>query len=666
MNIYIFLLILTIVISAGNSTVAFMRRGTPGAKTLILLNAAAAVYAFGYIFEITVKSLDVKLIWYGIEYFGIAALPFLWLFFALQYSDNDRLIINKRIFYLAVIPVITLIMVWTNKYHGLMIKNMAISPGIVHEISKTAGIWYWVNIIYSYGLTIAGSIILINTVTKLPTAYIRQGTALTIGALIPIVGSLLYITNSLPIGELDLTPFSCAISGILFLWSLSMQKTLQIVPIARDKVFDSIEDAVIVVNTNGTVIDFNRKTREIFGISENELIGQNLEIFLMTKNIRFNLKDTGLKTETPEICNNGVKSYYAITSLPVEKKHGKLTGYLVVFNNITQAKLAEKTLSESKKKIEGLNRVAYELSMINVDEEVCRKSSISAKEIMGFSYFSLFLKKDGLLTSSYNSSPELRALLSDKDFYNDCLLKIFNTKKTEIRSVNDFPESLRTSLKGVLQIHAALCIPVSDIGVALLFGDREEVFSNENIRLAELLVGHSSESLKRIWLQKSLREQAELDSLTGVHNRRYFSSLIEKEIERSKRYNYPVTLAMIDIDRFKEINDRYGHQVGDEVLKGIAEVISSQIRKVDTLIRYGGDEFLLVLPEAKGKGIEAFISRLREAVSLWSRESRLVDFEIEISIGISCYDPELSEPVDKIIHYADVDMYSNKKQKKFK
>ena len=87
---------------------------------------------------------------------------------------------------------------------------------------------------------------------------------------------------------------------------------------------------------------------------------------------------------------------------------------------------------------------------------------------------------------------------------------------------------------------------------------------------------------------------------------------------------------------------------------------------MDTLIRYGGDEFLLVLPEAKGKGIEAFISRLREAVSLWSRESRLVDFEIEISIGISCYDPELSEPVDKIIHYADVDMYSNKKQKKFK
>ena len=128
-----------------------------------------------------------------------------------------------------------------------------------------------------------------------------------------------------------------------------MQKTLQIVPIARDKVFDSIEDAVIVVNTNGTVIDFNRKTREIFGISENELISQNLEIFLMTKNIRFNLKDTGLKTESPEICNNGVKSYYAITSLPVEKKHGKLTGYLVVLI-ITQAEACRKHFQSPRKK----------------------------------------------------------------------------------------------------------------------------------------------------------------------------------------------------------------------------------------------------------------------------------------------------------------------------
>jgi len=664
MNIYIILLILTIAITLGNSIIAFRRRNIPGAKSLILLNAAVAVYAFGYIFEITVKSLETKLIWYGIEYFGIATLPFLWLFFALQYSDNDRLIINKKIYYLAIIPVITIVLVWTNRFHGLMIQNIGISTGIVQEIAKTGGIWYWVNIVYTYGMTITGSLILINTVIKLKMAHLKQGLVLAIGALIPIIGSLVYITNSLSIGELDLTPFACAVSGGLFLWSLFRLKTLQIVPIARDKVFDSIEDAVIVVNLTGTIVDFNKKTRAIFDVDPNELVGQNLEIFLITRNIKFKVTDTGVKTESPEINNSGKKSYYSITSLPVEKKQGKLAGYLVVFSDITQSKKAEIHLSQSKKKIEGLNRLAFDLSMVEVDEDVCKKSSQAAREIMGFTYCSFFVEKNGVLENGFNSSPAVANLVSDNNFFNDFVAGTYKSKKTEVIKTGDFPENIRKQASEMLQICAVLCMPVSDIGAVFLFGDTEEVFSSENTRLTELMVGHSAESLKRLWLQKSLRQQAELDSLTGVYNRRYFNPLIEREVERSRRFGYPLTLAMIDIDRFKEINDRYGHQVGDMVLKGIADVIASQVRKVDTLVRYGGDEFLIVLPESSDKGIDAFIKRLREAVSEWYKETRLADFEIGISIGISKYDPALNEPVDKIIHYADMDMYRDKKNRK--
>jgi diguanylate cyclase (GGDEF)-like protein/PAS domain S-box-containing protein len=664
MNIYIILLILTIAITLGNSIIAFRRRNIPGAKSLILLNAAVAVYAFGYIFEITVNSLETKLIWYGIEYFGIAALPFLWLFFALQYSDNDRLIINKKIYYLAIIPVITILLVWTNRFHGLMIQNVGISTGIVQEISKTGGIWYWVNIVYTYGMTITGSLLLINTVIKLPMAHIKQGLVLAIGALIPIIGSLIYITNSLSIGELDLTPFSCAISGMFFLWSLSRLKMLQIVPIARDKVFDSIEDAIIVVNPGGIIIDFNRKTREIFEVGSDDLVGQNLEIFLITKNIKFKVTDTGIKTESPAIKNSRKKSYYSITSLPVEKKQGKLAGYLVVLSDITQSKKAEINLSQSKKKIEGLNRLAFDLSMVEADEDVCKKSSQAAREIMGFIYCSFFVEKEGSLVNGYNSSPAIANLVSDNNFFNDFVAGTYKSKKTEVIKTGDFHENIRKQAVEMLNISAVLCMPVSDLGAVFLFGDTEEVFSSENIRLTELLVGHSAESLKRLWLQKSLRQQAELDSLTGVYNRRYFNNLIEREVERSRRFRYPLTLAMIDVDRFKEINDRYGHQVGDLVLKGIADVIGSQIRKVDTLVRYGGDEFLIVLPESSGKGIDAFIKRLRKAVSEWNSQTRLADFEITVSIGISSYDPAFNEPVDKIIHYADMDMYRDKKDRK--
>ncbi len=141
--------------------------------------------------------------------------------------------------------------------------------------------------------------------------------------------------------------------------------------------------------------------------------------------------------------------------------------------------------------------------------------------------------------------------------------------------------------------------------------------------MSKLLLGHIAGALKRISLQKSLREQAEKDSLTGVYNRRYFNNFIDREIERSKRYKYFITFIMIDIDRFKEINDRFGHQMGDEVLKGIGHILEAQIRKIDTLVRYGGDEFLIVLPEADDKNINGFISRLKKTVN----NSRYLSFE---------------------------------------
>ena len=667
MNIYIVLLISTIVIALSNAVVTFRKRDITGAKTLFLLMLAIAVYAFGYIFEIVSKDLDTKLIWYGIEYISIAALPFLWLFFALQYSDNDRLIINKKIYILAIIPVITIIMVWTNPYHGLMLKEFGISTGLVQDISKTGGIWYWVNIAYSYILTITGSFILISTVVNLPRPYLKQGIALAIGALIPLAGSFIYVADLFSFNKIDLTPFAFAISGIIFSWSLFTLKTLQIVPIARDKIFDSIGDAVIVVNTGGIIMDANKKTQDIFNISSQELVGQNIEIFLMTKNIEFRITDADTKEESiGRIFESGKIFYYSLSSITVEKRKGKLAGYLIVIHDITQSKKAEKNLSDSKQKIEGLNRAAFELSMCELEDEIFRKSCQTAKEIMGFSFCSFFIEKAGKVTSKFNSSAAIEQLISDENFYNDFVLKTLNKKIAEVKEVSVFPEKLKVNAIEILQIFAVLCIPVSDIGTALLFGDKKDLFNNENIRLTQLLIGHSSEALKRIWLQKSLREQAELDSLTGVYNRRYFNQLIEREVERSKRYNYPITLVMIDIDRFKEINDRYGHQTGDKVLMGMAGVIGSQIRKVDTLVRYGGDEFLLALPEVSDKSISAFVHRMRDAVVKWNRENSLVDFEIELSVGISCYDPAFSEPVEKIIHYADMDMYEDKKNKKHK
>ncbi len=321
MDIYIWLLIATILIAGSNAFVTFRRRNYPGAKIIFLLMLAVAVYAFGYIFEIISKSLEIKLIWYSIEYFGIAFFPFLWFFFALEFSDRDKLIINKKIYIFAVIPVITIIMVWTNRYHGLMLKDISIAAGAIHEITKTPGAWYYINIIYSYLLTAAGSVLLISTVVNLPSPHVRQGITMSIGALIPIVGSILYVFKLTPIKNFDLTPVSLAISGIILSWSIFKLKALQVAPIARAKVFDSIEDAVIVINHESKIIDLNLRTQSMFDTEASEEIGQDIDLFFKIHNIDIRVSDLIKSRKSELVFESGrTRLYYSIRSTPFEKK----------------------------------------------------------------------------------------------------------------------------------------------------------------------------------------------------------------------------------------------------------------------------------------------------------------------------------------------------------
>jgi diguanylate cyclase (GGDEF)-like protein len=124
---------------------------------------------------------------------------------------------------------------------------------------------------------------------------------------------------------------------------------------------------------------------------------------------------------------------------------------------------------------------------------------------------------------------------------------------------------------------------------------------------------------------------AEIDSLTGVYNRRKIEEILSRESERSKRYGNTVSLMLIDIDNFKDVNDTYGHQMGDEVLKRIARIIRQNLRRTDSVGRYGGEEFLVILPETEvQKAIKAG-ERIRKAV-----ESERFRFgKVTVSVGVT-------------------------------
>ncbi|MFP4296967.1 MAG: diguanylate cyclase [Spirulinaceae cyanobacterium] len=172
-------------------------------------------------------------------------------------------------------------------------------------------------------------------------------------------------------------------------------------------------------------------------------------------------------------------------------------------------------------------------------------------------------------------------------------------------------------------------------------------------------------------LHKSLKEQARLtaaleklahiDPLTEVWNRRYFEEIAQREFTRAQRYQRLFSVLMLDIDYFKKINDTYGHIVGDEILKALAKVSLNNLRKTDYLGRFGGEEFIAILPETARNTALEIAQRLREAIAqmVVPYETNLI--QITVSIGVTTYHPRDDE-FKKVLARSDNALYAAKNQ----
>ena len=163
----------------------------------------------------------------------------------------------------------------------------------------------------------------------------------------------------------------------------------------------------------------------------------------------------------------------------------------------------------------------------------------------------------------------------------------------------------------------------------------------------------------RIARESELEKQALRDSLTGLMNRAFFDDAIPKELERSKRYKRPLSLMLGDLRRFKMINDTLGHQEGDRVLASVAEVVRQELRDSDWAVRYGGDEFLLVLPETGGN-LTVLAERVQGSVDRWSRQNIEPPLSVGIDLGWATWNPEEPRAVEQIVAAADEMLYEHK------
>ncbi len=165
-------------------------------------------------------------------------------------------------------------------------------------------------------------------------------------------------------------------------------------------------------------------------------------------------------------------------------------------------------------------------------------------------------------------------------------------------------------------------------------------------------------NMQQILTARSDQAISMIDATTNVFSRSLLRDLLQSEIARAERNNRPLALMMCDLNDFKQVNDRFGHLMGDYVLAQVGGILKSCVRGSDYVVRYGGDEFLLVLPETDQAGVEIVRQRIREKIVEWNRESRLDNMLITISLGV--YLHGAGQSADQDVAEADARMYAEK------
>lgn len=214
-------------------------------------------------------------------------------------------------------------------------------------------------------------------------------------------------------------------------------------------------------------------------------------------------------------------------------------------------------------------------------------------------------------------------------------------------------------------IRSLICIPLVTKGAihGILYLDdfKPRSFEQNRMSLISVLASFAAMAIENAKLHHETRQMAVTDALTGLHNRRYFEKVLPQELERARRYGLSLSLLLIDADNFKKFNDTYGHPMGDRILATIGRSVRRILRSVDFAFRYGGEEFVVILPETAVDSACKVAERIRQRIIADSTKvlCRDVAEPVTVSTGIACY-PHDAEDAASLVGVADNLLYQAK------
>jgi PAS domain S-box-containing protein len=356
---YVLPLLLAAAISASLALYAWQRRSTPAAVPFVWLLVAVAEWSVGYALELASADLSLKVFWARVQYFGIVAAPVTWFIFARQYARGGRPLARRYLLLAAIIPLATLILVWTNNAHHLIWTKTSLSTrGPFAVLEVTYGPWFWIHSAYSYGFMMFGTFLIFQSRLQSAPPYRGQAIALLLAALAPWLGNLtglLGLVGLLPIRGLDLTPFGFTVTGLACAWGLFRLGLLDLVPVARDAVVDGMGDGVLVLDPQGRIVDVNPAARAIAGRSRAAIMGEMAsQVFPTVPEVSPANLGLEVTRELVRLGEGDDEGIYDLRVRPLLDRRSNLTGWVVVLHDITVHHRAEEQIRSLKEFNEGI------------------------------------------------------------------------------------------------------------------------------------------------------------------------------------------------------------------------------------------------------------------------------------------------------------------------
>jgi diguanylate cyclase (GGDEF)-like protein len=312
------------------------------------------------------------------------------------------------------------------------------------------------------------------------------------------------------------------------------------------------------------------------------------------------------------------------------------------------------------RQLEAINTIAQQsTAVMELEDLLVRVCSIIQKAFQ-VSHVSLLLRDEGDLVMRAHQGTLTPCTPAGGRFSasEEPWSRVISTSGTIIeKDLSTSPESLRLFRESASRMHIPLISFGQTLGVLTLHSSQPDAFRESELQSLESVADICANSIQNAHYVERVKQLAYLDGLTGIFNRRFFELRIMEELERARRYGTGMAVIMADIDQFKRLNDEFGHLLGDEVLRQVSSLFHQQLRKIDVVCRYGGEEFAILLSQITTQQAVAIAEKLRRLVESFQFPG--VPRTITISAGVAAF-PTHGKTRDDMVRAADSGLYAAK------